>query len=101
MIGVLPRVRHLGGAGVRVAAAAHSLDDPLREEHPGLLVVLELGMALERLERVPASILVAGRVEVEPVALAEPPVPVWAEVRARLGQREVDVEHTARSTPRR
>ncbi len=50
-------------------------------------------MALERLERVPAGLLVTGGIEVEAVARPEPPVPVWAEVRPRLGQREVDVEH--------
>ena len=42
-MGVLPGVGHLRGAGVRVADPSHALDDPLGEEDPDLLVMLELG----------------------------------------------------------
>ena len=49
-------------------------------------------MPLERRERRAARLVVAGRVELEPVARAEPPVALGAEVRARLGDREIDVE---------
>ena len=41
---VAPRSLHLAGGGVGVADPAHPLDDPLGEEDPDLLVVVELGM---------------------------------------------------------
>ncbi len=48
---VLPGTRHLDRRGVGVADPAHPLDDPLGEQHPELLVVVELRMALEARER--------------------------------------------------
>src|ERR1041385_3111990 len=68
----LPAARNLdravvGGARVRAAHAAH---DPLGEAKPDLVVVLELGMASQIDERRVASLLVASRLEPEPVALA-------------------------------
>ena len=61
VLGTLPRARHLDGARVRVAGAAHPLDDPLGEEDPDLLVVVELGMPLQRRDRLAARGVVAGR----------------------------------------
>ena len=62
------------------------------EEDPDLLVVLELRVALERRERVATRFVVAGRIELEAVPPAEPLIPLRAEVRPRLRDREVDVE---------
>ena len=92
VVGVLPGARHLGGAGVRVADPAHALDDPLGEEDPDLLVVVELRVPLERRERGAARLVVARRVELEAVPRAEPPVALGPEVGPRLRDREVDVE---------
>ena len=90
---VLPEPGHLDReVARRVRVAAHPADDPLGEREPELLVVAQLGMPLERLDRGRARLGVARRVELEPVALAEPPVALGAEVRPRLGEREVDVE---------
>ena len=71
VVRVLPGARHLDRAAVRVADAAHALDDALCEAHPDLLVVVELGMAMEVGERRPARVVVPGRVELEAVPLAE------------------------------
>src|SRR5262249_16292562 len=87
-----PAALHLDGGGVRVALAAHAADDPLREEHPDLLVVIDLRVTLDLGERRRPRGLVARRVEVEPVPPAELAVAVRAEVRPRTGDREVDVE---------
>src|SRR6476661_6471283 len=89
---VLPGAGHLGRAGVGVADAAHPFDDPLREEDPDLLVVLELRMALERRERGPARLVVATGIELEAVLPAEALIPLRTEVGPRLRDREVDVE---------
>ncbi len=62
------------------------------EEHPDLLVVVELGMPLQRRERGAPRFVVARRVELEPVALAEAAVALGPEVGAGPGDREVDVE---------
>ena len=80
VVRVRPRTLHLDGRAVRVARPAHPLDDPLGEEHPDLLVVVELGMTLQRRERRAPSLVVARRVELEPVALPETHVPLRAEV---------------------
>ena len=57
---------------VGVADPAHALDDPLREEDPDLLVVVELGVPLQRRERGAARFVVARGIELEAVPLAEP-----------------------------
>ena len=49
-------------------------------------------MALERRERGPARLVVAGGIELEAVRSAEPLVPLRAEVGPGLRDREVDVE---------
>ena len=89
---MLPGPRHLDRAAVRVAVAAHALDDALCEAHPDLLVVVELGVAMEVGERRPARVVVPGRVELEAVPRAEAAVALGPEVGARPGDREVDVE---------
>src|SRR5581483_556762 len=101
-----PGPHHLDRAVARAGpAAAHPLDDPDGELDPDLLVVVELGVPLQVGHGRRPRLLVAGRVEVEPEARAEPPIAVRAEVRARLGDREVDVEEdgpkhgSARGTP--
>jgi hypothetical protein len=71
VLGVLPRLRHrdrtlVGAVGV----AAHAADDPLGERDPDLLVVLELRMALDPLDRSLAGLAVARGVELETEALA-------------------------------
>ena len=50
VVRVLPGALHLDGRRVRVAAPAHPLDDPLGEEHPDLLVVVELRVPLQAVE---------------------------------------------------
>src|SRR5437764_878275 len=92
VVGALPGARHLHRARIRVAGAAQALDDPLREEHPHLLVVVELRVALQRRDRVPAGLVVAVRGEVEAEVRPEPAIALGPEVRARLREREVDVE---------
>ena len=52
----------------------------------------QLRVAFQRFDRGRASLRIAGRVEVEAVALAEPPVTLGAKIGARLRQREIDVE---------
>src|SRR5439155_22412457 len=105
---VFPGTRPLGRSFVgAIRVAAHAADDLLREEGPDLLVVVELRMALERLDGVRPRLRVSGRVELEPEPPAESPVALRAEIGARLGNREVDVEenslkrhHSACSSPR-
>src|SRR5205085_9585272 len=75
-----------------LAVAAHAADDPLRERDPDLLVVLELRVPLERLDGRRPRLLVAGRVEAEAELRAAAAIALGPELRARLGQREVDVE---------
>ena len=49
---VLPGASHLDSRLVgTLRVAAHPADDPLREQHPDLLVVIELRMPLDRLDR--------------------------------------------------
>ena len=93
VLGMLPGARHLERALVRrVGVAAHAADDPLGEGNPDLLVVLELGMALDPLDRLLACLRVARRVELEPEPRAEPLVALRPKLRPGAGDREVDVE---------
>ena len=87
---------------------AHADDHALGEEHPDLLVVVELGMPLHLRERRRPRLLVPRGVEVEPVPQPERAVPVRPEVGPGLREREVDVEDDGakhatedRSLPRR
>src|SRR5215211_1785197 len=89
---VLPRPHHFGGTGVGVSVPAHSFDDPLREEDPDLLVVVELGVALQLGQRVPPSLVVPRGVELEREAPPEAAVALGTEIRPGLHEREVDVE---------
>src|SRR5205807_8313861 len=85
--------RHRDGALVRaLGVAAHAADDPLRERNPDLVVVLEFRMPLQRRHCGLARGCVTRRVEGEPVALAEPPVPLRPELWTGPDEREVDVE---------
>jgi hypothetical protein len=79
-----------------VAVAAHPADDVLGEADPDLLVVVELGVVLEVLERGGARLRVPSRVERKAKALARGPVAVGPEQGAGLRDREVDVEEDRR-----
>ena len=87
-----PAPLHLHRCRIGVAPAAHPQDDPLGEEHPDLLVVIQLRMPLHLRERSRARLVVPGRLEVEPVSEPERPVSVRSEVRPRPCEGEVDVE---------
>src|SRR4029078_10301953 len=90
---VLPGARHLDGAFVGgVGVAAHAPNDPLGERDPDLLVVLELRVAADALDRLLAGCCVARGIEVEGEALAETAVPLRPELRPWPRDREVDVE---------
>ena len=89
----LPGVRHLLRACVRLADAAHADDDSFGEEHPDLLVVVELRSTLERRDRAAARVVIPRGIEFEPEPLAEPAVALGPEVRSGLRDREVDVEN--------
>src|SRR5690242_14674194 len=89
----LPATCDLDGAGVRgVGVAAHAADDPLGEAEPDLIVVLELGVAAQLDESGVSGRLVAGRLQMKPVALAGDDVALRSELRPRSREREVDVE---------
>ena len=89
----LPAARDLDGAVVRgVSLATHPAHDPLGEAEPDLVVVLELGMAVEVDERCVAGRLIAGRIESQAVALAGADVAVRPELRPGPREREVHVE---------
>ena len=90
--GVGPPALHLDGGLVRVADAAHAANDPLGEEHPDLLVVVELRVALHLRERRRAGFVVPRRVELEPVPAAELAVALGPQVGPGPGQGEIDVE---------
>ena len=75
-----------------VGVAAHAADDVLGERDPDLLVVDELGVRAQILERGEPGGLVASRVEVEPVGGADPPVRLRPELRPGPREREIDVE---------
>ena len=97
---VRPASLHLDRGRVRVPRAAHADDDPLGEQHPDLLVVVELGMPLHLRERGGARLLVAAWVEVEPVAEPERAVAVRAEVGPGTASVKSTSKTTARSTRR-
>ena len=82
-------VAHVAGSA---RVAAHPEHDLLGERDPDLLVVHELVVALERLDRSDARVRVAVRVEREPVPLPDAPVPLRPQLRPGPKQREVDVE---------
>ena len=84
------------GRGLR-RLAAHPADDPLGEGEPELLVVAELRVTLERVDRGGAGLRVPRRVEVEPVALAQPPVALGPEIGPGLAS----VKSTSKRTARR
>ena len=89
----LPLAHHVGRARPRAAGiAAHPEDDLLGERDPDLLVVHELVVALQRLDRAGASVRVPIGVEREPVPLPDAPVPLGPELRPGPKEREVDVE---------
>ena len=67
MLRLAPGGGHLDGGAARVSAAAHPLHDPLGEEHPDLLVVVELRVPLETPRSQRGAPRRSGRVEVEPV----------------------------------
>jgi hypothetical protein len=93
VLGALPGARLLDGAVVgTVRVAAHTADDPLGEQHPDLLVVVELGVPLERLDGGHARIGVPRGIELEPEPPSHPLVPLGPEVRPGHDEREVDVE---------
>src|SRR5205823_14903335 len=101
VVRVFPGPGHLDRAFVgALGSAAHAPDDLLSEQHPDLLVVVELRMPLERRDGMRASLAVALGVELEPEALAEPPVAVRPEIRTWLGNREVDVEENGAQSHR-
>src|SRR5437773_286470 len=90
---VLERVGdHRRGPGPSAQPVEDPADDALHESDPDLLVVLELGMALDPHERRLAGVLVPGRIEREPVAAARPAVALRTEVGAGPRDRSVDVE---------
>ena len=72
--------------------AAHAFHDLLRERDPQLLVVDEVGVALEVRDRGPSRIVVALGLEAQAVASADPAVALRPELRPGPEQREVDVE---------
>jgi hypothetical protein len=89
----LPLADHLGGAGAgTVAIASHPEDDLLRERDPDLLVVNELVVVLEGLDRPGARCRVEVGVEPQTVALADAAVPLGPQLRPRPKEREVDIE---------
>ena len=92
MLGSGPGGRHLGRRAAGIASTAHALHDPLGEEHPDLLVVVELRMPLEPGDCGAARLVVAPRVELEAIAEAKSLVALRPEIGARPGEREVDVE---------
>src|SRR5437764_396659 len=87
-----PRALHLRRRAIGLAAATHPFDDPLREEHPDLVVVVELGMPLDFGERRAACVVVAVGVERQPMPLTEAAVALRPEHGPWLGDRVVDVE---------
>ena len=93
----LPLTDHVDRAAADgVTLAPHAADDVLREADPDVLVVNELRVPLEAVERRMAGGLVERRVEREPVAGPYAPVALRPELGARPEQREVDVEENCR-----
>src|SRR4051795_9420725 len=86
VVRVLPCACHLDRAFVgAIGVAAHAADDLLSEEHPNLLVVVELRVPLERRDGVRPRIRVALGFELDPEPLAQPLVALRAEIGAGLG----------------
>ncbi len=83
------RLGHLAHAG---ALAAHAADDVRREANPDLLVVLELGMVLQVLDRRRPRRRIPLGVERQAVARPSFAIALGPKEGARLGEREVDVE---------
>ena len=71
---------------------AHAEHDLLGERDPDLLVVHEVALAAELLDRGRAGVGVAAGIEREPVPFPHAPVPLGPELRPGPEQREVDVE---------
>ena len=89
----LPLAHHVSGALAGFPGiAAHPEDDLLRERDPDLLVVHELVVALERLDRSQPRVRVEAGLEREPVPLPHAPVPLRPQLRPGPKQGEVDVE---------
>ena len=79
-------------SSARGPLAAHAAHDVGREPHPDLLVVLELRVVLEILDRRRSGLLVELGVERQAVARAGLAVALGPEEWAGLGESEVDVE---------
>ena len=87
----LPHHVHRARSGAS-RVASHPEHDLLRERDPDLLVVNEIALARQRLDRIDPRLRVALRVEDETVAFANSPVSLRPELRSRSKEREVDVE---------
>ena len=85
---VISTAAFVGSVGI----ATHPADDPLGEEHPDLLVVIELRVPLHGLDRSGACLRVPSRVELEPETPPEKLVSLRPKVGPRFDEREVDVE---------
>src|SRR2546421_525204 len=72
--------------------AAHPLHDLGHERDPDLVVVYELGVPLDVLDRTRARLVVERGVEAHPEALPHSHVALGTELGPRSHQREVDVE---------
>jgi len=89
----LPAARDVDGARVRRGLLpAHAEHDALGEREPDLVVVVELRVPLEMLERRVTRVSEAGCIERQPVPHSGAHVALRAELRARLCEREIDVE---------
>src|SRR6185312_7378903 len=88
-----PAFFDLGGAVARERLrSAHADEDLLREAVPDRLVVQKLGMALEVLDRRFARLVVAARVQRDPVPPGDARVTLRGQLRPGTTKREVDVE---------
>ena len=99
----LPAPHHVDRAGTAPrGVAAHPADDVLGEGDPDLLVVHELGVRpADPSSAASRAVLVARRVEVEPVRRADAPVRLRPELGPGPREREVDVEENrAQHAPR-
>src|SRR5262245_61816361 len=72
--------------------ASHPANDLLREADPQVLVVDEIGMTLQRLDRSASGVVVERAVEGQPMSGADALVPRRPELGPRPEEREVDVE---------
>ncbi len=93
VVGVLPRMLDLlGDRPRRRRVSAHADDDSLRELDPELLVMAEVRMLLQRLERSRPRLVVPRDVELDPVTAPDAEVSLGPELGAGTGEGEVDVE---------